>query len=125
MPNGAATQHLYRPKLLSTLAEGYGAQALRRDAVAGLTVAVVALPLSMAIGVASGIGLILAALVAAPPAVHVETLGSRFGDLPRGLPAPAWPPLSWPLLVKVFPTALAFTCWAPSRACFRPRWPTA
>jgi SulP family sulfate permease len=55
------------------------------------------------------IALILAALVAALPAVHVETLGSRFGDLPRGLPAPAWPPVTWPRLVKVFPTALAFT----------------
>lgn len=55
MPNGAATAHLYRPKLLTVLAEGYRLSALRRDLVAGLTVAIVALPLSMAIAVASGV----------------------------------------------------------------------
>jgi SulP family sulfate permease len=55
MPNGAATAHLYRPKLASVLAEGYGADRLKRDAMAGLTVAIVALPLSMAIAVASGV----------------------------------------------------------------------
>ncbi|MDZ4374110.1 MAG: SulP family inorganic anion transporter [Phenylobacterium sp.] len=55
MPNGDATSHLYRPKLVSVLAEGYGPGDLRRDATAGLTVAVLALPLSMAIAVASGV----------------------------------------------------------------------
>jgi sulfate permease, SulP family len=55
MPNGAATAHLYRPKLVTTLMEGYGLPALRRDVMAGLTVAIVALPLSMAIAVASGV----------------------------------------------------------------------
>ncbi|MBS0334648.1 MAG: SulP family inorganic anion transporter [Proteobacteria bacterium] len=55
MPNGVATSHLYRPKLLTVLAEGYDAAKLRRDAIAGLTVAIVALPLSMAIAVASGV----------------------------------------------------------------------
>ena len=42
------------PKLVSVLREGYGFSALRADAVAGLTVAIVALPLSMAIAIASG-----------------------------------------------------------------------
>jgi len=55
MPNGASTAHLYRPKLLTILAEGYGAGAFRKDLLAGLTVAIVALPLSMAIAVASGV----------------------------------------------------------------------
>src|SRR4051812_2925592 len=55
MPNGAATAHLYRPKLLTVLREGYGWLALRHDVLAGLTVAIVALPLSMAIAVASGV----------------------------------------------------------------------
>jgi SulP family sulfate permease len=55
MPDGSATAHLYRPKLATTLAEGYGLPAFRSDAVAGLTVAIVALPLSMAIAVASGV----------------------------------------------------------------------
>jgi SulP family sulfate permease len=55
MPDGAATAHLYRPKLVTVLAEGYGGEKLRRDVIAGLTVAIVALPLSMAIAVASGV----------------------------------------------------------------------
>lgn len=44
------------PKILTTFAEGYSLADLRRDALAGLTVAIVALPLSMAIAVASGVG---------------------------------------------------------------------
>ncbi len=55
MPDGSATAHIYKPKLLTVLGEGYGATSLRKDAIAGLTVAVVALPLSMAIAVASGV----------------------------------------------------------------------
>ena len=46
---------LFAPKLLTVLREGYGLADLRTDAVAGLTVAVVALPLSMAIAIASGV----------------------------------------------------------------------
>jgi SulP family sulfate permease len=42
------------PKLVTVLREGYGLAALRADAMAGLTVAIVALPLSMAIAIASG-----------------------------------------------------------------------
>lgn len=45
---------LYTPKLVTVLKEGYGGKDLRADAVAGLTVAIVALPLSMAIAIASG-----------------------------------------------------------------------
>ena len=55
MPDGSATAHLYRPKLATVLTEGYGVGAFRKDVVAGLTVAIVALPLSMAIAVASGV----------------------------------------------------------------------
>ena len=55
MPDGSSTTHLYRPKLVTTLTEGYGLATLRHDVIAGLTVAVVALPLSMAIAVASGV----------------------------------------------------------------------
>lgn len=47
---------LYTPKLVTALREGYGREALRADIMAGLTVAVVALPLSMAIAIASGVG---------------------------------------------------------------------
>jgi sulfate permease, SulP family len=55
MPDGSSTAHLYRPKLVTVLDEGYGLDAFRRDVMAALTVAVVALPLSMAIAVASGV----------------------------------------------------------------------
>jgi SulP family sulfate permease len=56
MPDGTASSHLYQPKLAATLAEGYRLRDLRSDAMAGLTVAILALPLSMAIAVASGVG---------------------------------------------------------------------
>jgi sulfate permease, SulP family len=55
MPDGSATAHLYRPKLVTLVAEGYSFAAFRSDLTAALTVAVVALPLSMAIAVASGV----------------------------------------------------------------------
>ncbi len=45
---------LYTPKLVTVLREGYGLRDLRADLLAGLTVAIVALPLSMAIAIASG-----------------------------------------------------------------------
>ena len=46
----------FLPKLVTVLREGYGLAELRADALAGLTVAIVALPLSMAIAIASGVG---------------------------------------------------------------------
>ncbi len=45
---------LFTPKLVTVLREGYGFLQFRSDAIAGLTVAIVALPLSMAIAIASG-----------------------------------------------------------------------
>jgi SulP family sulfate permease len=47
---------LFMPKLVSVLREGYDVAAFRADVIAGLTVAIVALPLSMAIAIASGFG---------------------------------------------------------------------
>jgi len=55
MPDGTASAHLYRPKLATVLTEGYSFRSFRHDVMAALTVAVVALPLSMAIAVASGV----------------------------------------------------------------------
>src|SRR5580698_5877809 len=55
MPDGTATSHLFRPKLATVLREGYGLDDLRKDSLAALTVAIVALPLSMAIALASGV----------------------------------------------------------------------
>jgi len=46
---------LFTPKLITVLRDGYRLSDLRHDAVAGLTVAIVALPLSMAIAIACGL----------------------------------------------------------------------
>jgi SulP family sulfate permease len=46
--------HLYVPKLVTVLRRGYHWSDLRHDLLAGLTVAVVALPLAMALAIASG-----------------------------------------------------------------------
>jgi SulP family sulfate permease len=46
---------LFTPKLITVLREGYGFADFRADAISGLTVAIVALPLSMAIAIASGV----------------------------------------------------------------------
>jgi len=46
--------HLFVPKLFTVLRRGYGVAELRKDVVAGLTVAIVALPLAMALAIASG-----------------------------------------------------------------------
>jgi SulP family sulfate permease len=79
MPNGLSTAHLLRPKLVSTLVEGYTLGMLRMDVVAGLTVAIVALPLSMAIAVASGVPPERGLYTAIVGGLLVSTLsGSRF-----------------------------------------------
>jgi SulP family sulfate permease len=46
---------LFTPKLVTVLREGYGWRDLQTDAISGLTVAIVALPLSMAIAIGSGV----------------------------------------------------------------------
>lgn len=51
-PAGGVSE--FTPQLWSVLREGYGLGHLRNDTLAGLTVAIVALPLSMAIAIASG-----------------------------------------------------------------------
>mgnify|MGYP001195386852 CR=1 FL=1 len=56
----------------------------------------------------------LVAIILASAAVFlfrlpVETVGSVFGDLPRGLPLPQLPDLSWARIVAVLPDALAFS----------------
>ncbi|MBZ4021397.1 sodium-independent anion transporter [Rhodobacter sp. TJ_12] len=55
LPEKAGVEPLL-PMSITAFAEGYGPDALRKDIVAGLTVAIVALPLSMAIAIASGVG---------------------------------------------------------------------
>jgi sulfate permease, SulP family len=57
LTNDSTQTHLsldqFTPKLVSSLREGYGTARLKRDLAAGLTVAIVALPLSMAIAIAA------------------------------------------------------------------------
>ena len=48
------TSGTFLPKIATTMREGYSLSRLQADAVAGATVAVVALPLAMALGIASG-----------------------------------------------------------------------
>ncbi|MEF3046882.1 SulP family inorganic anion transporter [Pseudotabrizicola sp. L79] len=56
MTDTSARPPEFLPKLFTVLREGYGWDDLRADVLAGLTVAIVALPLSMAIAIASGVG---------------------------------------------------------------------
>lgn len=52
--NPAQYGRMFVPKLYTVLRGGYGWADLRADAIAGLTVAIVALPLAMALAIASG-----------------------------------------------------------------------
>src|SRR5438270_2860725 len=54
-PHQPTFTELFTPKLITVLREGYGAKDVRADAISGLTVAIVALPLSMAIAIGSGV----------------------------------------------------------------------
>lgn len=52
--SASTSWQIYEPKLWTVLRRGYSLDAFRHDALAGLTVAVVALPLAMALAIASG-----------------------------------------------------------------------
>jgi len=54
MGKGRTYGRAFVPKLVTVLREGYGWRDFRNDTVAGLTVAIVALPLAMALAIASG-----------------------------------------------------------------------
>ncbi len=45
----------FAPKLLEVLKSGYGKDEFKRDSVAGLTVAVISIPLALALAIASGV----------------------------------------------------------------------
>jgi SulP family sulfate permease len=70
---------LYTPKLVTILREGYGRTELKADVFAGLTVAIVALPLSMAIAIASGVSPDRGLITSVIGGLFVSLLGgSRF-----------------------------------------------
>jgi sulfate permease, SulP family len=83
--------HLFVPKLVTVLREGYGPGQFRADFIAGLTVAIVALPLAMAL-VFNVIhnhgydGLVLATLMAG--AMLLIAGLARFGDWIKYIPGP-------------------------------------
>lgn len=76
---GPSPADLFTPKLITVLREGYRFADLRADLLAGLTVAIVALPLSMAIAIASGVGPERGLFTAAIGGFLISALGgSRF-----------------------------------------------
>jgi sulfate permease, SulP family len=107
MPDGSATAHLIRPKLATVLSEGYDALAFRRDIMAALTVAIVALPLSMAIAVASGVSPVRGLYTSIVGGFLVSALGgSRFQI---GGPAGAFIVLVAATVAELGPDGLALT----------------
>ena len=55
------------------------------------------------------IAVVLASVAAWLLHLPVETIGSRFGQLPDGLPGPRLPDISYATVLEVLPTALSFT----------------
>jgi SulP family sulfate permease len=79
IPTNPSASELFTPKLITVLREGYSLAALRADVLAGLTVAIVALPLSMAIAIASGVTPERGLFTAAVGGFLISALGgSRF-----------------------------------------------
>src|SRR5471032_481634 len=79
MPDGSSSAAYYPPKLITTLSEGYRLAQFRKDMLAALTVAIVALPLSMAFAVASGVSPVRGIYTAIVGGFLVSALGgSRF-----------------------------------------------
>jgi SulP family sulfate permease len=72
----ALSSDAFTPKLVSALREGYDQLKLRADAFAGLTVAIVALPLAMALGIASGAGPKEGLVTAVVAGVLISALGA-------------------------------------------------
>lgn len=52
------------------------------------------------------VALILASAMVALWHLPVDSIASRFGALPSGLPAPAWPDVSWARIIELVPSAI-------------------
>jgi sulfate permease, SulP family len=50
----------------------------------------------------------VAAVLVAVLGLPLETIGSRFGGIPHGLPAPSMPEISWQRLLQLLPLSLSF-----------------
>src|SRR3569832_1017084 len=55
------------------------------------------------------IAVLVASVAAAALHLPVETIATRCGGIPSGLPAPHLPPISFALIWKILPSALSFT----------------
>jgi SulP family sulfate permease len=78
---------LFLPSVIATLRAGYGTQQFRNDVYGGLTAAVVALPLALAFGVASGAG----AVAGLYGAIATGFFASFFGGTPAQVSGPTGP----------------------------------
>lgn len=79
--------NLFSPNVGSVIKAGYGAQKFRNDVFGGLTAAVVALPLALAFGVASGAG----AIAGLYGAIAVGFFAALFGGTPAQVSGPTGP----------------------------------
>jgi SulP family sulfate permease len=93
----------FRPKLVDTLKD-YSAQKFYTDAMAGFTVGIIALPLSMALAIASGLKPEIGIFTAIIGGLLVSALGGSRVQV--GGPAGAFVPLLAPIVMKHGPEAL-------------------
>jgi SulP family sulfate permease len=93
----------FRPKLVDTLKD-YSSQKFYADAMAGFTVGIVALPLSMALAIASGLKPEIGIFTAIIGGLLVSALGGSRVQI--GGPAGAFVPLLAPIVIKHGPEAL-------------------
>lgn len=97
------------PKLIA-LGEAAGTVSAAAVAVSLLAIgAIVALKRFLPSWPGMLIAVLLASMAVALFALPVETIGTRFGGIPRTLPLPALPTFSWELALAVFPAAISFT----------------
>ncbi len=119
---------MLQPKIITTM-QSYDGPTFRADAVAGVTVAMVAIPLSIAIAIASGArpmdGLIIAVAIgsglAAALDLPVDTIASRYGALRSGLPLPHLPAISLARIDELIPPRWSSPSLQASSRCCR-RW---
>ncbi len=95
----------FRPKLLDTL-KNYSAQSLVADLTAGVIVGIVALPLSLALAIASGLKPEVGLFTAIVGGFLVSLLGGSRVQI--GGPAGAFVPLLAPIVVMMGPEGRAF-----------------
>ena len=86
-PQATGWLRLFAPTLLTTFNSSYGWQSLKNDVFGGLTAAVIALPLALAFGVASGAG----AIAGLYGAIAVGFFATAFGGTPAQVSGPTGP----------------------------------